>query len=68
MLNLDTDRIVCLIGGRRDSFFESFEHIAKRCDAEYREILLTVDKPVAGARFAERAANGDDATRGSTTS
>lgn len=100
VLNLDTDRVVCLIGGWQDTFFETFkaaqlltlamaethlrtghdvvmpqlatrvidiqafEDVAKRCDAEYREILLTADKAVAGARFAERAANGDAATMG----
>jgi predicted kinase len=100
VLDLDTDRIVCLIGGWRDTFFETFkaaqlltlamaethlrtghdvvmpqlatrvidieafEDAAKRCDAEYREILLTAGKAVAGARFADRAANGDAATRG----
>lgn len=100
VLNLDTDRVVCLIGGWQDTFFETFkaaqlltlamaeahlrtghdvvmpqlatrvvdiqafEDVAKSCDAEYREILLTADKAVAGARFAERAANGDAATTG----
>ncbi|GLY36581.1 hypothetical protein Amsp01_026050 [Amycolatopsis sp. NBRC 101858] len=100
VLNLDTDRVVCLIGGWRDTFFETFkaaqlltlamaeahlrsghdvvmpqlatrvidiqafEDVAKRCGAEYREILLTADKSVAGARFAARAANGDAATQG----
>ncbi|WP_284749979.1 AAA family ATPase [Amycolatopsis sp. RTGN1] len=100
VLNLDTDRVVCLIGGWQDTFFETFkaaqlltlamaethlrtghdvvmpqlatrvidiqafEDVAKRCDAEYREILLTADKAVAGARFADRAANGDAATKG----
>jgi predicted kinase len=100
VLNLDTDRVVCLIGGWRDTFFETFkaaqlltlamaethlrtghdvvmpqlatrvidiepfEAAAKRGGAEYREILLTADKSVAGARFTDRAANGDAATRG----
>jgi predicted ABC-type ATPase len=100
VLNLDTDRVVCLIGGWQDTFFqtfkaaqlltaamaethlrtghdvvmpqlatrvidiEAFEEAANRCDAEYREILLTADKSTAVARFADRAANGDAATRG----
>jgi predicted kinase len=100
VLDLDTDRVVCLIGGWQDTFFETFkaaqllalamaethlrtghdvvmpqlatrvrdvepfEAAAKRCGAEYREILLTADKAVAGARFAGRAANGDAVTRG----
>ncbi|MFJ7210914.1 AAA family ATPase [Amycolatopsis sp. NPDC098790] len=94
VLNLDTDRVVCLIGGWRDTFFETFkaaqlltlamaethlrtghdvvmpqlatrvadiqafEDAADRCGAEYREILLTAGKAVAGARFAGRAAQG----------
>jgi predicted kinase len=100
VLDLDTDRVVCLIGGWQDTFFETFkaaqllalamaethlrtghdvvmpqlatrvadvepfEAAAKRCGAEYREILLTADKAVAGARFAGRAAHGDAVTRG----
>ncbi|SEF30404.1 Predicted kinase [Amycolatopsis pretoriensis] len=100
VLNLDTDRVVCLIGGWPDTFFETFEaaqlltlamaethlrtghdvvmpqlatrvadirpfeDVAERCGAEYREILLTADKAVAGARFAARAAKGDAANQG----
>ncbi|WIY04257.1 AAA family ATPase [Amycolatopsis mongoliensis] len=100
VLNLDTDRVVCLIGGWRDTFFQTFkaaqlltlamaethlrsghdvvmpqlatrvvdiqafEDAAKRCDAEYREILLTAGKSVAAARFADRAADGDAVTKG----
>ena len=100
VLNLDTDRVVCLIGGWQDTFFETFkaaqlltlamaethlrtghdvvmpqlatrvidiqafEDVAKSCDADYREILLTAGKSVAGARFADRAANGDAVTKG----
>ncbi|WP_290056663.1 AAA family ATPase [Amycolatopsis solani] len=100
VLNLDTDRVVCLIGGWRETFFETFraaqlltlamaeahlrsghdvvmpqlatrvvdveafERVAVECGAEYREILLTAEKPVAGQRFAARAANGDAATAG----
>jgi hypothetical protein len=43
---------------------EPFEAAAEKCGAEYREILLTAGKPVACRRFAERAANGDAATKG----
>ncbi|WP_206784080.1 AAA family ATPase [Amycolatopsis sp. MtRt-6] len=100
VLNLDTDRVVCLIGGWRDTFFQTFkaaqllavamaethlrtghdvvmpqlatrvvdvrpfELAADNCQAEYREILLTAEKSVACGRFAERAANGDAATKG----
>ncbi|QKV76956.1 AAA family ATPase [Amycolatopsis sp. Hca4] len=100
VLNLDTDRVVCLIGGWRETFFptfkaaqllavamaethlrtghdvvmpqlatrvadvEPFEAAAEACRAEYREILLTAEKSVACGRFAERAANGDAATKG----
>ena len=100
VLNLDTDRVVCLIGGWRETFFETFraaqlltramaethlktghdvvmpqlatrvvdveafERVAEECGAEYREILLTAGKPVAAARFAARAAQGDAATKG----
>ncbi|MGW3999235.1 AAA family ATPase [Amycolatopsis sp. NPDC004772] len=100
VLNLDTDRVVCLIGGWRDTFFETFkaaqllavamaethlrtghdvvmpqlatrvvdvepfEAAAEKCQAEYREILLTADKSVACGRFTERAAAGDAATKG----
>ncbi|MGW5715537.1 AAA family ATPase [Amycolatopsis sp. NPDC003865] len=100
VLNLDTDRVVCLIGGWRETFFETFkaaqlltlamaethlrtghdvvmpqlatrvadirafEDAARRCGAEYREILLTADKAVAGARFAGRAATADATTKG----
>lgn len=91
VLNLDTDRVVCLIGGWRDTFFETFkaaqlltlamaethlrtghdvvmpqlatrvrdiapfEAAAADCGAEYREILLTADKPVAVTRWASRS-------------
>ncbi|MGW5741057.1 AAA family ATPase [Amycolatopsis sp. NPDC003861] len=100
VLNLDTDRVVCLIGGWRDTFFETFkaaqllavamaethlrtghdvvmpqlatrvvdvepfEAAAEKCQAEYREILLTADKSVACGRFTERAAAGAAATKG----
>ena len=100
VLNLDTDRVVCLIGGWQDTFFETFkaaqlltlamaethlrtghdvvmpqlatrvvdieafETAAEECGAEYREILLTADKPVALERFAGRAASGDATTKG----
>ncbi|MEV6827754.1 AAA family ATPase [Amycolatopsis sp. NPDC051102] len=100
VLNLDTDRVVRLIGGWRDTFFETFkaaqllavamarthlrtghdvvmpqlatrladiapfEAVAGEAGADYREILLTADKPVACDRFAERAAHGDPATKG----
>ena len=94
VLNLDTDRVVCLIGGWRDTFFqtfkaaqlltaamaeahlrtghdvvmpqlatrvvdvEAFEAVAARTGAEYREILLTAEKPVALDRFTARVASG----------
>lgn len=100
VLNLDTDRVVCLIGGWRDTFFETFkaaqllavamaethlrtghdvvmpqlatrpadvepfEAAARRCEAEYREILLTAGKSVACGRFAARADAGDPVTKG----
>ncbi|MEU5265092.1 AAA family ATPase [Amycolatopsis sp. NPDC021455] len=100
VLDLDTDRVVCLIGGWRDTFFETFkaaqlltlamaethlrtghdvvmpqlatrvadieafEVAAGKCGAEYREILLTADKPVALARFGGRAGSGDAVTEG----
>lgn len=100
VLNLDTDHVVRLIGGWRDTFFETFkaaqlltramaethlrtghdvvmpqlatrvvdieafEAAAAGCGAEYREILLTADKPVALERFAGRVADGAAATKG----
>ncbi|WP_328645645.1 AAA family ATPase [Amycolatopsis sp. NBC_00348] len=105
VLNLDTDRVVCLIGGWRDTFFETFkaaqvltvamaeahlrtghdvvmpqlatrvsdveafEAAAARAGGEYREIVLTAEKPIALERFAARVASGtnggvDDVVQG----
>ncbi|VVJ23666.1 Uncharacterised protein [Amycolatopsis camponoti] len=38
----------------------AFEDAAARCGAEYREILLTADKVVAGARFAARSGSATE--------
>jgi predicted kinase len=100
VLDLDIDRVVCLIGGWRDTFFrtfeaarllavamaethlrtghdvvmpqlatrvvdvEAFETAARACGAEYREIVLTAEKPVVCGRFLARAVGADAVTEG----